>query len=152
MLLFNNFFKNVFIFNGNSVVRLYLGSFFLFKNSLYFNIEGLRRFCKILYFTFYYFIRKFSFVGKTYRFYKKKKKLRMFFNRAHKTLLYFSNFFRIKKKKKNKCKFLFLLYNDLGYFKRYIKIIRKQNLFTRRGIKINKMPVFKKVGKISTYR
>ena len=47
---------------------------------------------------------------------------------------------------------LFFLYNDLGYFKRYIKIIRKQNLFTRRGIKINKMPVFKKVGKISTYR
>lgn len=97
-------------------------------------------------------MRRFTFVGKTYRFFKKKNKMRFFFNRSHKTILYFKNFFKLKKKKKNKCKFLFLFYIDIGFLKKYLKKIRKLNLFTRRGIKFNRLPIFKKVGKISTYR
>lgn len=152
MLLNYNFFSSWFIFNGKSIVRVFYSKYFELKISLFFVLETYSKFMFLWYSVYYYYLRKFSFVGKTYRFFKKKKKLRFIFNRAHKTIIYFKNFFKIKKKKKNKCKFLFLYYADIGFFKKYLKIIRKLNVFTRRGIKINRMPLFKKVGKISTYR
>lgn len=99
-----------------------------------------------------YFITKFSFIGKTYRMTKRKKHIKLFFNRSHITFLFFKNFFKIKKLKKNKIKLLFLLNYDYYYFKKAIKEVRNINIFTKRGIKIYNLIRFSKKGKISTYR
>jgi beta-lactamase class D len=44
------------------------------------------------------------------------------------------------------------MYRDIGWFVGFLKKIRKVNVFTKRGIKINKIPFFKKKGKVSAYR
>jgi len=99
-----------------------------------------------------YFITKFSFIGKTYRMLKRKKHIKLFFNRAHITFLFFKNFFKVKKLKKNKIKLLFILKYDYYNFKTFIKQIRNVNIFTKRGIKMYNLVRFSKKGKISTYR
>ena len=86
--------------------------------------------------------------------YRQNKKLIFIFNRSHITFLYFNDFLysNFKKKSKTHFKFKFLLYSDIGFFIGFLKKIRKFNVFTKRGIKINKLPFFKKKGKISQYR
>lgn len=129
------FFKFKFFF-----FKINFYSSFFFFNSLFpmFNSFSVKR-------------RRFSFVGKTYKFYKKRNKIRYFFNRAYKTNLYFFKLMRIVKKKK-KYKIFFFSSIDFYFYIKYIKMIRKLNVFTRRGIKTSKLFVFKKKGKISAYR
>jgi len=103
---------------------------------------------------FYSFVvkrRRFSFVGKTYKFYKKKFKVRYSFNRAYKTSLFFIKLIKIFKKKK-KYKIFFFFNTDFFFYVQVLKKIRKLNVFTRRGIKTSKLFVFKKKGKVSAYR
>lgn len=151
MILKYNFFSKIFIKSPTSRLSIFFSKFFIWYATIY----GYKFFGKLinLYFYFFYvFFKKFSFVGKTYRFLKKKKKLRFIFNRAHRTIIYFNNFFKIRKKKKTKCKFWFFFFNDLGFFIGFLKKIRRVNIFTKRGIKINRLPFLKKKGKKSAYR
>lgn len=124
---------------------------FLVLNYKYYNKI---KFCKISYSIYVYYFKKFFYTGKSYKIYKQKKKLYLIFNRSHITFLYFKNFitFNFKTKSKTKFKFKFLYKRDIGYFVGFLKKIRKFNVFTKRGIKINKIPFFKKKGKVSQYR
>ena len=98
------------------------------------------------------FFKKFKFKGKTYRIRILKNKLKMFFNRSHKTFLYFTKFIKFKKIRKFKFKLSFIFKNDVSFFIHFIKKIRLYNIFTSRGITLNKSFFFKKKGKVSTYR
>lgn len=141
------------------VFNIYLNSFlcFLFKfkffvfkiniTSTFFLLNNL----KTIFSFFFVKRRRFFFVGKTYKFYKKKSKIRYYFNRSHKTILYFFKLISILKKKK-KYKIFFFSSADFFFYINFIKRIRKLNIFTRRGIKTSKLFLFKKKGKISSYR
>lgn len=98
------------------------------------------------------FFKKFKFKGKTYRIRILNKKLKMFFNRSHKTFLYFNKFVKFNRLRKFKFRINFIFKNDLNLFIHYIKKIRIYNIFTSRGITLNKSYFFKKKGKVSTYR
>ena len=100
----------------------------------------------------YYYFKKFFYIGKSYKMYMCNKKIECTFNRDNITDLFFNNFINISLKKKTKYFLKFLFYSDIGHFVKYLKIIRKFNIFTKRGIKINKIPFLKKKGKISQYR
>lgn len=129
---------------------LFRFKFFVFKiniTSTFFLLNNL----KAIFTLFFVKRRRFFFVGKSYKFYKKKSKIRYYFNRSHKTILYFFKLITILKKKK-KYKIFFFSSLDFFFYINYIKRIRKLNVFTRRGIKTSKLFLFKKKGKISSYR
>jgi len=92
-----------------------------------------------------------SFFGKTYKWNIKKNILKLTFNRAHKTWIFFYNVL-LKKLSKNKIR-LFSNKNSSTYnFIKYINKTRKNNIFTQRGLKIKNTFMYKKRGKISTYK
>lgn len=127
----------------------------IFNKFFFFKIFTCISICKTLHLIFYinfFFFKKILFIGKTFRFLIKNKKINFFFNRSHMTILFFNNFFIIKKLKKNKFIVFFFNFLDIGIFKKYIKNIRNLNIFTKRGLRFSRSFFFKKKGKISTYR
>ena len=117
-----------------------------------FSYIGIYKIARLMFYINFFFLKKIIFIGKTFRFLIKNKKINFFFNRSHITILFFNNFFRIIKLKKNKFIIFFFNFLDIGILKKYIKNIRNLNIFTKRGLRSGKSFFFKKKGKISTYR
>jgi hypothetical protein len=91
-------------------------------------------------------------VGKIFRWYFSKRKIRFILNRSHVNILYFNNNFNMFKLSQGKYDSDLLTLgmvniNKLHYF---IKYSRSLNVFTKRGVFINKH-YNNKLGKISSY-
>ena len=149
MFIVNNLINNLIIKKNNTKLIIIFNNFFFYK---FFNFITYNILQYIIYNIYTYINYKIFFLGKTFRFLIKNKKINFFFNRSHITIIFFKNFCKIKKIKKNKFIIYFLNYIDIGVFKKYIKKIRLVNIFTKRGIRLSKSFFFKKKGKISTYR
>lgn len=96
------------------------------------------------------FFRKIKFKGKGYKIKKKNKKINFFFGRAHLTSIWFKGVY-IKRLNKYK---LFVAAESsyrLYLIHKFIDIIRKLNVYTRRGLRLSRQKVLKKVGKKSSY-
>ena len=145
----NNF---IVIKNKVNISFVFLNYYFLIlilKKSIFLPFKNIFFF---IYSVNYYYFKKFFYTGKSYKMYMSNKKIECTFNRDNITDLFFKNFISIKIKKKTKYFLKFLFYADIGFLVKYLKKIREFNIFTKRGIKINKIPFFKKKGKISQYR
>lgn len=93
-----------------------------------------------------------SFVGKTYKWQLKSKCLKLNFNRAHPTTLFFKNAVIFKKFLKTKFRFFIVSNVDVQNIISTVYRIRRYNIFTQRGLKVKGLIIFKKRGKVSTYR
>lgn len=142
---------NVIIYKNKNFLSFFTVGYFYLKFFLKKYKHNFNRINNIFRFYVYFFL-KFSYTGKSYKVYKQNKKLLLIFNRSHITWLYFKDYIISLSKLKTKFKFKFLLKKDIGYVVGFLKKIRKQNVFTKRGIHINKLVFFKKKGKISQYR
>ena len=122
--------------------KIFFNKFFIknFKKNLLKNI--------IIYFYLYKF-NKLRYFGKTYRIICKKNFLIFKVGRSHKTILTFNRYYyKVLKKKKNKYFFKTSLY----FMKKFIELVykaRKPNLYTKRGLKISKLKIKKRFGKVS---
>lgn len=93
-----------------------------------------------------FFFKKISFKGKGYKIVKKKNFLVLNFNHSHITFIIFFKTIVIKLTK-HKYALLLKNLNLLSYSTSLIKKIRPINIYTRRGIKLSKQKVYKKIGK-----
>ena len=94
---------------------------------------------------------KFSFSGKAFKMFFKKTYLNLDMNKAHKNFLFFSSYIKILTVAKYKFSFVFFKTNDLKRFIYLLQFVRHLNIFTHRGIKIQRTIILKKRGKVSTY-
>jgi len=93
-----------------------------------------------------------GFTGKTYKWQLRSKCLKLNFNRSHPTFLFFKNTIFFKRFLKTKFRFFLQSHFDFYNTTDYFYSIRRYNIFTQRGLKIRGLVVFKKRGKVSTYR
>jgi len=93
-----------------------------------------------------FFLKKITFKGKGYKITKKRGFLILNFNHSHLTWLLLFNTLCIKS---TKTKYLMALknYNTLNVLMDKLVAIRKLNIYTKRGIKLSKQKIFRKVGK-----
>lgn len=98
----------------------------------------------------FYFIKKIIFFGKGFKIKKNKKEvLNLFFNKSHLSFFIWNNLI-LKKLKKTKlivCSSNFIKF-DLICNK--IVNVRKLNIFTKKGLRLSRQLIFKKVGKKTT--
>lgn len=98
-----------------------------------------------------FFFKKIKFTGKGYKivYLKKKKKLKLKFNRAHRTSLFLQKIWIKKFKKK-----IIFYYNNhylLSETLKKVQNVRTANLYTKRGLKLTRQIFYKKFSKkIST--
>ena len=92
------------------------------------------------------------FAGKTYKWSIKHNYWKLVFNRAHKTYLFFQQSVFLKKFSKTKIRFFTPNICDRNTIVTSLNKVRGYNIFTQRGLKIKGQLVYKKKGKISTYR
>lgn len=158
-------FSNIYFYN-----KIYYFNFFLIKNFNFFKIEHQLRLIKIyynnnnffkLYFNFFYlifssfnffFFTKLKFKGKGYYIFKNIRNSLVFqFGYSHKINM---NFFFFKIKFLNKTTVLFFGINKFDIFKNALKFkqVKPINIFTLKGIRFSKQIIYKKIGKISSYR
>lgn len=99
---------------------------------------------------FKYFFLKLRFYGKTFKWIFSKKKIKFRVQKPHRSIILFKN---LKFKKKKKLKFKLRIFNlrDKKAFINCIKQIKYINIFTKKGMRILKMPLNKKKGKVSGY-
>jgi len=96
------------------------------------------------------FFNKIKFTGKGFKFKKKETNLFLFFNRAHKCFFIGTNIILIRLSK-NK---VILLKNNIKHLLRdsnLIKLIRSNNIFTKRGLRFARQIILKKKGKTATH-
>lgn len=91
-------------------------------------------------------------VGKIFRWYFSKRKIRFVLNRSHSNILYFNNNFKMFKLNQGKydSDLLTLGRVNVDKFHYFIKYSRSLNIFTKRGVFVNKH-YNNKLGKISSY-
>lgn len=165
---FNTFFKNY------KLIYLYSQNYFFFlptffKNEFYYNIQlnifkfkllFFNNFYKIYWYFFkkifysfnFYFFKKIKFKGKGYYIYKNiRNSIAMQFGYSHKIQLFFF-FFNIKFLSKTSIFFYGLNFNNITYNSHLFKNIKPINIFTSKGIRFSKQIIYKKTGKISSYR
>lgn len=96
-----------------------------------------------------YFLKKITFTGKSYKIKKKKKYLYLIFNKSHKEILTWKNIFL---KKLRKTKIIIKSSNTflLNKISNKLVLIRKINIFNKKGLKISKSIKYKKRGKKSS--
>ena len=132
-MLYPTYFKKKIFFFNNFFIKN-------FKKNLFKNIIN---------FFFLYKFNKLRYFGKTYRIIFKKNCLIFKVGRSHKTILNYNNYYyKVLKKKKNKYFFKTSCY----FMKKFIKLVykaRKPNLYTKRGLKISKVKIKKRFGKVS---
>jgi hypothetical protein len=95
------------------------------------------------------FIKKIRFKGKGYKIVKFKNRLYMVFNKSHITWCLLFKVLCIKFLK-NKYIFIYKNFKYLNYILYKLYNIRPLNLFTKRGIRLTRQKVFKKIGKRTT--
>ena len=97
-----------------------------------------------------YFLKKIIFFGKGFKIKKTKNEvLNIFFNKSHLNFIIWNNLI-LKKLKKTKILILSTDFIKLERIKNKIVNIRKLNIFTRKGLRISRQLIFKKVGKKTT--
>ena len=92
-----------------------------------------------------------NYTGKTYKWSLKPSFWKLTFNRSHPTWLFFKVRVFMKRFTKNKIR-LFFVGNSADTVLMYLHKTRRYNIFTQRGLKVKGTYIFKKRGKISTYR
>lgn len=142
--------KYITLLNEYKLINIFFSSYYFFKLIRFFliNLYNSFKFFKINIYLFRYF----TYTGKIFRLKFLKRKIKFFFNRRHRTFLYFNNYIFTKKIGKKKFKLLFVLINDFFMFKGFYKKIRPLNIFTWRGITLWNSFLNKKQGKISSYK
>lgn len=98
----------------------------------------------------FYFINKILFFGKGFKIKKfKNKTLNLFFNKSHINFIKWNNII-VKKLKKTK---ILICSSNFNYTHSIIKTIvgcRKLNIFTKKGLRLSRQLIYKKVGKKTT--
>ena len=98
----------------------------------------------------FYFIKKIIFFGKGFKIKKNKKEiLSLFFNKSHLNFFFWNNLI-LKKLKKTKLIFCSSDFVKLNQISNKIINIRKLNIFTKKGLRLSRQLIFKKVGKKTT--
>ena len=147
---FNLFYSNTFLsLNYDSNVNLLSFSFF-YKNN-YFNLYW--NSLKLLFYSFNrIFFKKLKFRGKGYYIYKNTRNtVALQFGYSHKTYLY-SFFLKIKFLTKTAVLVFGINTKNINLFSYNFKCLRPINIFTSKGVRFSRQIIYKKVGKISSYR
>jgi ribosomal protein L6P/L9E len=98
----------------------------------------------------FYFFKKIQFFGKGFKIKKLKKQiLNMFFNKSHITFLKWNNIF-LKKIKKTKIIIYSTNYYNIKLLSYKLIKCRFLNVFTKKGLRISRQLIYKKVGKKTT--
>jgi hypothetical protein len=144
------FYPNKFLFL-NYDWNLNLLSFNFFYKNNYFNLYW-NSFKLLFYSLNKFFFRKLKFKGKGYYIYKNiRNTVALQFGYSHKTYLY-SFFLRIKFLTKTSVLVFGVNTKNISLFSHNFKNLRPINIFTNKGIRFSKQIIYKKVGKISSYR
>lgn len=101
---------------------------------------------------FYFFLIKVRYKGKSYKWFRTKRSIVLKFGHSH--LVYFSKLSYFYSKKLSRMKLLFFGVNEF-FFKKYFSSIiwwKPLNVYHNRGLRFAKQRVFRKFGKVSTYR
>jgi hypothetical protein len=123
---------------------------FMFVNNFYKIYWHL--FKQIFYSFNIFFFKKIKFKGKGYYIYKNlRNTIAMQFGYSHKIQLFFF-FFNIKFLSKTSIFFFGLNFKQINFSSYVLKNIRPINIFTSKGIRFSKQIIYKKTGKISSYR
>jgi len=128
LIKYNNLVLKLLLIENNSVIRLYLTTFL-----------------KVYILTFFiYKFKKVKFDGKGYYLYKNKRNvLGLQFNYSHKVNIFALNIF-IKNFSKRSWIFFGINRNKLSYLYNYLRMFRKINVFTLRGIRFSNQIIFNK--------
>ena len=96
-----------------------------------------------------FFYKKIKFKGKGYKILRRRRLLKLTFNKSHITWMFF---FKILFQRLAKQKYIFISknYKYLSQLIQYIYMIRPFNIFTKRGIRLSQQKIFKKIGKRTT--
>jgi ribosomal protein L6P/L9E len=95
---------------------------------------------------------KLKFKGKGYYIYKNKRNtITPQFGYSHRHYLY-GYFTSVKFRSKTSIMIYSLSYSNIIFYSFLLKALRPINIFTGRGVRFNKEIIFKKVGKVSSYR
>jgi large subunit ribosomal protein L6 len=98
------------------------------------------------------FFKKIKFKGKGYYIYKNKRNtITPQFGYSHRLYLY-SYFSSVKFLSKTSIFIFGLLKNDVLQIAQSVKSMRPINIFTGRGVRFSREVIYKKVGKVSSYR
>lgn len=95
------------------------------------------------------FFNKIRFTGKGFKFKKKISNLFLYFNRAHKCFFIGNNII-LKRLSKNKVLILKNNYSHIIHDSILIRSIRSNNIFTKRGLRFSRQPIYKKKGKTAS--
>jgi hypothetical protein len=160
---------NFLVLNKKSakIIYFYNKSFFFFFNINNFNyffnsnlqilklkqikpINANRNFSELLNKFFFiwenFLYNKILFTGKGFKLKKKKNNIQFFFNHSHLNLFIYLNIY-LKKIQKTKLVFFFKNYENFGNFLQKIIKIRKNNIYTKRGLRLSRQLVLKRKGK-----
>ena len=139
-------FLNIWIDNFSSNVFF----FFRFKNSFY-NLYWIT-FLNLFYSFSFFFFRKLKIRGKGYYIYKNLRNTVTFkFGYAHRIYVY-SYFVKVKFLTKTMVFLFGINKNDIFLISQKIRELRPHNLFTGKGVRFTKQIIYKKIGKVSSYR
>lgn len=141
--------KNFLVFRYDFQINSLIFQFF-FKNNFYSLFWNL---FKIVFYSFSkIFFKKLKFKGKGYYIYKNNRNtIALQFGYSH--LLYLYSFFITVKFLTKTTILMFGVNNiDLTYNSNYLYRIKKINIFTGKGIRFSRQIVYKKTGKVSSYR
>lgn len=144
------FYSSTFLFLNYDFNLNSLGFNFFYKNN-YFNLYW--NFFKLVFYSFNkLFFKKLKFKGKGYYMYKNiRNTVAMQFGYSHKTYLY-SFFLKIKFLTKTSILVFGINPINVSIFSYKFKNLKPINIFTNKGIRFSKQIIYKKVGKISSYR
>nr|YP_740729.1 Ymf60 [Tetrahymena malaccensis]ABI51638.1 Ymf60 [Tetrahymena malaccensis] len=106
-------------------------------------------FDKFLYSWDNFFFNKIKFTGKGFKWKKKETNLFLFFNRAHKCFFIGNNII-LKRLSKSKIIILKNNYKHLIHDSILIRVIRSNNIFTKRGLRFSRQIILKKKGKTAS--
>jgi len=143
------FFKKFLLFKYDKFTNAIFFNFF-FKNNFYYLFWN---FFKVVFFSFSrVFFKKLKFKGKGYYIYKNiRNTIALQFGYSHMLYLY-SFFVNVKFLTKTTILMFGINYNDILNKTYSLFNIKKINIFTGKGIRFSKQIIYKKTGKISSYR
>lgn len=133
------------------MTKFFFIKFFFIEKKIKLSLVLLKFFIKNLLSFYAIYVRKLSFVGKSYKLIYDPNYLNLHFNKANINYLFPSTSVVFRYVSKQKILILSLKQKTSLELNKLIKSVRKQNIFTGRGLKISKSMVFKKKGKVSSY-
>jgi len=96
------------------------------------------------------FFQKIKFKGKGYKIRKKREAIRFFFGRSHLTSVWFKGM-SIKRLHKYKLFIASSSSHRMYLVQKFVNTIRQLNIYTKRGLRLSRQKVIKKIGKKSSY-